>query len=381
MSGTSLKLHSRITDFDAALWDGMTDGHPFLRHAFLASLEETGCVRAETGWLPRHLGLYDESGATLLGAMPCYIKGHSYGEYVFDHAWADAWQRAGGHYYPKYQVSIPFTPVTAPKLLVAAGQPVENIQAHLLDGLAALTDQQGFSSAHLTFLPQEQAQKAEAQGYLLRTDQQFHWTNNGYDSFEDFLKDLSSRKRKQIRKERREALAGGIRIQMVEGKDITESHWDVFYRFYMDTGSRKWGTPYLDRAFFSAIGQKMPEQIVLFFCHKAGNIIAGALNFLGPERLYGRYWGCLEDHPFLHFETCYYQAIDYAIAHGLQFVEAGAQGPHKLARGYTPVKTWSAHWISDPGFRQAVARYLETERMDVEETVAYLGEHSPFKKA
>ncbi|WP_281301749.1 MULTISPECIES: GNAT family N-acetyltransferase [unclassified Iodidimonas] len=378
-----VQIHGGIGDFDAAQWDAMSQGHPFIRHAFLKALEDSGCISAQKGWLPRHLGLYqqlDGGGENqLLGAAPCYLKGHSYGEYVFDHAWADAYERAGGRYYPKLQIASPFTPVTGPRLLVSRHCDKDAAKQSLLKGLSSLCDQQGLSSAHLTFLEPDDARIAQDMGYLMRSDQQFHWHNDGYDHFDDFLAALSSRKRKQIKKERREAVAHGISIKWIAGPDIRESDWDAFYTFYRDTSSRKWGTPYLNRDFFSLIGASMADQILLFLCENNGRPIAGALNFCGPDTLYGRYWGCIEDHPCLHFETCYYQAIDYAIAHRLKKVEAGAQGPHKLARGYAPVKTWSAHHIADAGFREAVRRYLDVERQDVEATVDLLTTHLPFK--
>ena len=367
-----------MSEIDTAEWDSCTEGNPFLRHAFLLALETSGCVSAATGWQPYHFRLADQGGTTL-GFLPCYLKSHSFGEYVFDHAWANAFEHAGGAYYPKLQSSVPFTPVTCPRLLLKKDA-APAAKAGLLQAIVSATAQLGLSSAHMTFLEQADASLAESQGYLLRTDQQFHWHNEGYASFDEFLDALSSRKRKQIKKERRTALANDIQIEQFRGKDITEAHLDQFFIFYQDTGARKWGQPYLNRGFFEQIHQNMPENIVLFMCSRDGNYIAGAINFLGPETLYGRYWGCTEDLPCLHFETCYYQAIDYAIKYGLKTVEAGAQGPHKIARGYSPVKTYSAHWIPDPQFKVALERFLKVEGQDVDAEVDYLKARAPFKK-
>lgn len=372
-----------ILDIGRGDWDACAGStNPFVSHDFLASLEASGSVGDDTGWLPYHMVIKGEEG-TLRAAMPLYLKSHSYGEYVFDHGWADAFERAGGRYYPKAQSSVPFTPATAPKLLVnGTTLPGERalLQQALLDGLRAITDKLGLSSAHLTFLPDEEAAAAEAQGYLIRHDQQFHWRNDSYASFDAFLDALSSRKRKQIRKERRTVADSDIEIETLTGDAIKEHHWDAFFSFYMDTGARKWGQPYLTRAFFSEIGTRMADRIVLFICTRGGRAIAGALNFLGADTIYGRQWGCIEDHPCLHFEACYYRAIDYAIEHGLKTVEAGAQGPHKLARGYMPVQTTSAHYIANSGFRDAVARYLVSERHGVASEIDYLAERTPFKK-
>lgn len=355
-------------------------GNPFLDYRFFRALEQSGCTTAETGWQPYHIVLKTEAGNTT-GIMPLFVKGHSYGEYVFDHSWAAAYERAGGHYYPKLQSAAPFTPVTGSRLLVQKGNASEEeARSALLRAGRGLCAELGLSSFHLTFLPQQEAEAAQDEGYLIRTDQQFHWHNDDYGSFDDFLQALSSRKRKQIRKERARVEAQGVRFRHLTGRDITEDHWDRFFAFYMDTGSRKWGTPYLNREFFSRIGETMAERIMLILCDHAGQTIAGALNFIGQDTLYGRYWGCTEMFDNLHFEACYYQAMDYAIANGIKHVEAGAQGPHKLARGYTPAKTYSAHWIPDAGFRGAVARYLEMERQEVDAEIGYLGEHSPFRK-
>lgn len=353
--------------------------NPFVSHAFLSTLEDAGCVSAHTGWLPQHL-LVETADGQIRAAMPCYLKSHSQGEYVFDHGWADAYERAGGSYYPKLQVSVPFTPVTGPRLLVAPGPYAEGGRATLLAAAIELCRRHRASSVHWTFLPQTEADWLGEAGMLLRTDRQFHWENRGYRSFEDFLSDLSSRKRKVIRRERREATAAGIDIVRLTGAEITEAHWDAFFAFYMDTGSRKWGRPYLNRRFFSLIGERMADRIVLVLARRSGRWIAGALNMRGDIALYGRNWGCIEDHPFLHFEVCYYQAIEHAIATGLTRVEAGAQGEHKLARGYLPVTTRSAHFIADPGLRQAVADYLVRERAYVDLEAGALAAHAPFRR-
>lgn len=371
---------AEIATVSADEWDACAGtGHPFTRHAFLSALEASGSVCAKTGWLPQHLLLRD-GGGTLLAAMPCYLKSHSYGEYVFDHAWADAFERAGGRYYPKLQSAVPFTPVTGPRLLVRPTADRDDMQSRLFATAVALTRQHEASSLHVTFLTAPEASAAERAGLLLRTDQQFHWYNDGFDSFEDFLSSLASRKRKQIKKERREALEDGITVDWLRGAEITEADWDRFFAFYLDTGARKWGRPYLNRDFFSRLSGALGDQVVLMLARREGAAIAGALNFAGSETLYGRYWGCVEDNKFLHFELCYYQAIDYAIAHGLSRVEAGAQGPHKLARGYTPAKTYSAHWLANAGFSEAVAQYLKHEREDTERAMAMLARHTPFKK-
>jgi predicted N-acyltransferase len=374
-----LSVVSRIDEVAASDWDACAlPDNPFISHAFLSALEDSGSVRAETGWLPQHL-LLEDRGGTLLGCMPCYLKSHSQGEYVFDHGWADAYIRAGGRYYPKLQVSVPFTPVTGKRLLVRPGPEQTGREALLLQAARQVTDRLGVSSLHITFLTREEWQLAGELGFLQRTDQQFHWRNEGYRDFEDFLMALTSRKRKAIRKERREALDGGVEIEWVTGRDLTEAHWDAFFAFYMDTGSRKWGSPYLTRTCFSLLGQTMADRILLVLAKRSGRYVAGALNVIGPDTLYGRYWGGLEDHPFLHFEVCYYQAIEFAIRHRLARVEAGAQGAHKLARGYLPSETYSAHYIADPGLRRAVADFLKRERRAVARDIALLGEESPYK--
>ena len=353
--------------------------NPFVSHEFLSALEASGCVTPTTGWLPQHL-LLECSDGTLIGACPAYLKSHSRGEYVFDEGWADAYERAGGEYYPKLQVSIPFTPVTGPKLLLQPDADSAAGRAALVQGLTTLAEMRKASSVHATFLTLEDAAAYDDQGYLPRTDQQFHWRNEGYASFEAFLGELASRKRKAIRKERTEALADGISIHWLTGSDLTEEVWDAFFGFYIETGSRKWGRPYLNRKFYSLIGQSMADRILLVMAKRAGRWIAGAINFIGEDTLYGRHWGAIEHHPFLHFEVCYHQAIDYAIANKLRIVEAGAQGEHKLARGYMPVMTRSAHYIVDPQFRAAIAHYLDRERRYVEEAGEELAQLGPYRR-
>lgn len=355
------------------------DGYnPFTSFAFLSALEESGSATAETGWMGHHL-LLEEEGR-LVGAIPCYLKSHSQGEYVFDHGWADAFHRAGGRYYPKLQASIPFTPATGPRLLVRQGEDVSRVQALLAQGMQQVARELGTSSAHVTFLPQGELPALTEAGFLQRTDQQFHFINRGYTDHEAFLAELSSSKRKNLRKERRNALENGISIDWLTGSDLTEEIWDQFFRFYIDTGSRKWGRPYLTRRFYSLVGERMPDDVLLVMAKRDGRYVAGAINFIGSDALYGRHWGCAEDHPFLHFEVCYHQAIDFALHKGLARVEAGAQGEHKLARGYEPVTTHSAHFIAHPGLRRAVADYLEHERREVAQVGEYLGEHTPFRK-
>ncbi|MFK0330812.1 GNAT family N-acetyltransferase [Rhizobium sp. NPDC090275] len=353
--------------------------NPFVSHAFLSSLEESGSATAETGWLGHHMLLETEDGR-LVGALPGYLKNHSRGEYVFDHGWADAFERAGGRYYPKLQCSIPFTPATGPRLLVAEDYPRLAVQDAMAESLKEVVRRLGVSSAHITFVPDDEMAVLESEEYLHRTDQQFHFINEGYANHDEFLETLASRKRKALRKERRAALENGISIDWLTGSDLTEDIWDQFFTFYMDTGSRKWGRPYLTREFYSLIGERMPEDILLVMAKHNGRYVAGAINFIGSETLYGRHWGCIEDHPFLHFEVCYHQAIDFALAKGLKRVEAGAQGEHKLARGYLPVTTHSAHYVAHAGLRQAIGDYLARERDDVEHMNEILSEHSPFRR-
>ncbi|KQP51307.1 GNAT family N-acetyltransferase [Methylobacterium sp. Leaf108] len=379
-----------LAQIPAARWDacatsaetlagGDETHNPFVSHAFLSALEDSGCVSRRTGWLPLHVSVEQEG--TLLGVVPCYLKSHSQGEYVFDHGWADAYERAGGSYYPKLQVSVPFTPVTGPRFLIAPGQDPDLARAALVAGLRALRQETEASSIHVTFMQEGEWEAAGALGFLQRVDQQFHWDNAGYADFEDFLGALASRKRKAIRRERRDALANGITIEHLTGAALTEAVWDAFYDFYVDTGARKWGRPYLNRRFFALIGERMPERILLVMAKREGRYIAGAINLIGDVALYGRNWGCAEDHPFLHFEVCYYQAIDFALARGLKRVEAGAQGEHKLARGYRPVLMHSAHDIADPALRRAVADYLVRERDHVAEAADVLGTMTPFRRA
>ena len=371
-------LVARMADGVAGLpedqWDALTGGgNPFMTHAFLSALEDSGSVGEGTGWLPTPLVL--EDAGRLVAALPAYLKGHSQGEYVFDHAWADAWHRAGGRYYPKLQIAAPFTPASGPRIL--SREPA--LAPHLLRFAEKFAEANALSSIHATFVEPAQVPLFEASGWLIRHDIQFHWQNRGYGSFDDFLGDLASRKRRAIRKERAAAQEGVV-IRRLSGADILPEHWDAFWVFYQDTGSRKWGSPYLTRAAFDLLGERMGSRIVLVMAFEGERPVAGALNFAGDDALYGRYWGCVEDRRFLHFELCYYQAIDEAIERGLSRVEAGAQGQHKIARGYGPVQTTSAHWIADPGFRAAVADFLEREREGVAVDAEWLAERTPFKK-
>ena len=352
--------------------------NPFVSHAFFAALETSNSACARTGWGPRHL-IARRDGA-VAGIVPCYLKSHSQGEYVFDRGWADAYERAGGHYYPKLQASVPFTPATGPRLLIRPGDNDAGVGTALAGGLIGLCDAVQASSVHVTFAREREWTFLAENGFLQRTDQQFHWRNEGYSSFEDFLGTLASRYRKVIRRERRDALANGITIHALTGSDLTEEVWDAFFEFYMETGSRKWGRPYLTRSFYSLIGESMSKDVVLIMARRDNRWIAGAINFIGSETLFGRHWGAIEHHPFLHFEVCYYQAIDFAIRHGLKTVEAGAQGEHKIARGYLPQTTYSAHYIVDTGFRHAVRDYLKRERQYVAEAARELTDAGPFRK-
>lgn len=376
-------IHPSTASIPAAVWNALapsTGGvvdNPFLDHAFFLALEESRCATQRTGWQPQHILLTDAADRPL-GLMPLFLKSHSMGEYVFDHGWANAYERAGGDYYPKLQCSVPFTPATAPKLLVPSGN--SEVKAALLAAAQQLALQRNASSVHATFVPEAEAAEIESDGWLKRLDTQFHWHNQGFASFEDFLETLSSRKRKTIRRERRDALADGLTVQWLSGPDLKEHHWDAFYAFYEDTGSRKWGRPYLNREFFSRLNETMADRIVLMLAFDGPEPIAGAINFVGKDRIFGRNWGCTRDVPFLHFELCYYQAIDYAIAHKLAVVEAGAQGEHKLARGYEPSTTYSVHWIAHPGLRDAIADFLEHERLSVEHNQELLDQFTPFRK-
>ena len=372
----TISLGTGVAAIDAAAWDALHDGgNPFVGHAFLALLEESGSVGPGTGWQAAPLLVEDEAGG-LLAAAPAYLKSHSQGEYVFDHAWADAWARAGGDYYPKLQIAAPFTPVPGPRLLA-----IDDSDAMLLLRAAeAVVRQNGLSSAHATFVAPAQMPLFEEAGWLVRRDIQFHFANAGYGGFDDFLATLNSAKRKQLRKERARAV-DGLRVAELTGNAIRPEHWDAMWLFYQDTGARKWGQPYLTREAFDLMGETMAEQIILLIAYDGDERpVAGALHFLGADTLYGRYWGCQVDIPYLHFELCYYRAIDIAIERGLSRVEAGAQGGHKLARGYGPVATWSAHFIADPGFRRAIADYLEQERQSEAVEMEWLEGHTPFKQ-
>ena len=388
-SVVEIRVVSAMADIPAADWDacaapetagGGRPRFPFLTHRFLLALEESGSATPRTGWAPHHL-VATVDGA-VAGVMPLYLKSHSQGEYVFDHSWGHAFERAGGEYYPKLQCAVPFTPATGPRLLARPDGPVppETARAALVQGAIQLAERHGISSVHITFCTDAEWHLGGELGLLQRTDQQFHWTNRGYPSFDAFLDALASRKRKNLRKERAEAVGNGIAIRWLSGGELEPEHWEAFWRFYQETGSRKWGRPYLTRRFFDLAHERFPEDVLLVMAERKGHWIAGALNLIGRETLFGRYWGCVEDHPCLHFEVCYYQAIDYAIRHKLARVEAGAQGAHKLARGYEPVTTRSLHWITDPGFRRAVAQFLEGERAAVEFENAALAEHTPFRK-
>jgi predicted N-acyltransferase len=353
--------------------------NPFVTHEFLSSLEDSDSVGRKTGWIVQHL-VAEAPNGEIAGVVPAYVKTHSRGEYVFDGGWAEAYERAGGDYYPKLQVSVPFTPATGPRFLTRAGADAATVKDALAKGLVGLSHQLQCSSVHLTFLPKGDWDWLAGMGFLQRTDQQFHFENAGFATFEDFLSALAARKRKVIRRERKDATANGITIHCLTGRDLTEDVWDAFFDFYTETGSRKWGRPYLTRQFYSLIGERMADRILLVMAKRGGRWIAGAINFIGADTLYGRHWGAIEDHPFLHFEVCYYQAIAYAIEHRLRFVEAGAQGEHKIARGYLPKTTYSAHYIADPALRRAIADYLTRERAYVAAAGEELAAFAPFRK-
>jgi predicted N-acyltransferase len=380
---TSVNVLGSINEIGAEEWDACAGAdYPFCRHGFLSALEDSGSAAAESGWMPRHLAVHDEDGI-LVACAPLYLKNHSYGEYVFDWGWADAYERTGGRYYPKLLCAVPFTPATGRRLLVRRDLPatVQDELAHALaQAMVTLGERLGVSSLHITFPTNDEWQKFGNLGLLQRVGQQFHWQNRDYDNFDGFLSDLTSRKRKAIRKERAAIADHGLTINCLTGDDISEGHWDYFYRFYRDTTDKKWGQNYLNREFFSLLGDRMGESVVLVMVEKAGQPVAGALNLKGGDTLFGRNWGCNADFKFLHFETCYYQAIDYAIANGLTWVEAGAQGPHKVQRGYLPRPTYSAHWIADQGLRSAIERFLGDERRDIEHEMQFLAARSPFKK-
>lgn len=383
--GTVANIVAHIADIPAAAWDACANPdaasfNPFITHAFLKALEDSNCVGAShSGWIPQHIAI---AGADdeIVACAPCYVKLDSSGEYVFDHSWANAYEQAGGHYYPKLQIAVPFTPVPGRRLLVRPGSDANHYESLLAAAAVQLCQRIEASSLHITFLTEREWRALGAQGYLQRTDQQFHWSNAGYATFEDFLASLASRKRKAVRRERSEASSDGIVIEQLTGADILERHWDAFFDFYVDTGSRKWGHPYLNRRFFSLLGEAMAGRCLLVMARRGTRYVAGALNLIGGDCLYGRYWGAVEHHPCLHFELCYYQAIDYAIANRLPRIEAGAQGEHKLARGYMPTPTYSAHFIADPGFRRAVANYLEGERAAVAGNIAELAAFGPYRR-
>jgi len=395
----TIRMVRSLADVDPASWDACAnppapaqaapeDAHsnyqeerfnPFITHAFLSACEASGSAIPRTGWGGAHILVEDAEGR-LLAAAPCYLKSHSMGEYVFDQGWADAYERAGGRYYPKLQISVPFTPAPGRRLLVAAGPRADEARAALISGLRAVMEKTGASSAHVTFLTMAEWETLGAEGFLQRTNKQFHFFDKGYGDFEGFLNSLASRKRKAIRRERKDALSAGVEIEWATGNDLTKAHWDAFYAFYMDTGSRKWGTPYLTRKFFTLLSETMADRVLLIMAKREGRYIAGALNLIGDDALYGRNWGCNEEHPFLHFEVCYYQAIDFALSRGLRRVEAGAQGEHKLLRGYEPIETYSAHAIADPRLEKAVAQFLREERREMARVIEAYAEHTPFRK-
>jgi predicted N-acyltransferase len=380
-----VSVHRRIAEIGREAWDACAAApdyaaNPFVSYDFLDIAEESGCAAPRTGWAPQHLAVRDETGA-VAAVAPLYLKSHSQGEYIFDHSWADAYERAGGRYYPKLLAAAPFSPVTGPRLLVREDIDRDAGQRMLLSGAITLCDRMGVSTLGVNFPTEDEWRFMGAEGMLLRQNQQYHWLNAGYATFDDFLGALSSGRRKTIRRERRDAGAG-LEILALTGADLTEEHWDAFFTFYMDTGARKWGQPYLNRRFFSLLGERMADRVLLILARRGGRWIAGALNLIGGDCLYGRNWGCVEQVPFLHFEVCYYQAIEWAIDHGLARVEAGAQGQHKIARGYLPTAVYSAHFIADPGLAKAVARFLEAERREVQGEMDWLAEeYSPFKAA
>jgi predicted N-acyltransferase len=388
----TVRIAQNLAKVDAAQWDACANPsgataeeaagerfNPFISHAFLLALEQSGSVGGRTGWAPMHVLVEDKAGR-LVAAAPTYAKSHSQGEYVFDHSWAQAYAQAGGRYYPKIQVAVPFTPATGRRLLIAPGAPPEARET-LIAGLRGLREAARASSIHVTFPNARDGDALEGAGFFRRTGEQFHFVNPGYRDFDGFLDALSSRKRKNIRRERKDALGEDVSVEWVTGAALRREHWDAFFAFYMDTGSRKWGSPYLTRDFFTRVGAAMADRILLVMARRAGRYIAGAINFIGDDALYGRNWGAIEERPFLHFEVCYYQAIEFAIRHGLKRVEAGAQGEHKLARGYRPTPTFSFHEFADRRLGEAVAEYLVREQVAVEETIAFYEEHAPFRKA
>lgn len=375
----TVKIVTGIGEVDAPSWDACAGpDNPFLCHAFLSAVEESGSACGKTGWQPSHLLAFD-GGGLLVGAVPAYLKSHSYGEYVFDHAWANAYERAGGRYYPKLQVAVPFTPVPGPRLLLAPNAG-EEVAAALITALERVARRYGVSSVHVTFPHAADAERLEQAGWLRRVGVQYHWDNRGYASFDEFLEALNARKRKAIRKERRAVADSGVRLHTLTGDDLKPEHWDAFHRFYLDTADRKWGGAYLTRAFFDRLGQTMADRVVLVMCEDQGEWVAGALNLLGRDTLYGRNWGSDGRYRHLHFEACYYRALDFAIERGLTRVEAGAQGEHKIQRGYLPVETHSAHWVADPGFRKALDDHLAREREAVAVEMEALAELSPYRQ-
>jgi uncharacterized protein len=376
----TVRVVDDLSTVPAAAWDACAGpDNPFVCHAFLQALEESGSATRETGWLPQHVIIEDDA-KRILGAVPMYLKSHSYGEYIFDHGWASGYERAGGRYYPKLLAAVPFTPATGPRLLLHPAADPE-IRDTLIAAMVEIAKARKVSSLHVNFMPEAEWKQLGEHGFVQRIGRQFHWENNGYRSFDDFLEALNSRKRKQIRRERRDALDGGIEIETLTGEALKPAHWDVFFRFYMSTSDRKWGSAYLTREFFTLLHQRMADKVVLIMARKGERWIGGALNLLGSDTLFGRNWGCNGDYPFLHFEVCYYRALDFAIAQGLKRVEAGAQGQHKIQRGYLPSPIYSAHWIRDPGFERAVADFCSRERRAIESEMEELEEDlSPFKR-
>jgi uncharacterized protein len=375
----SVRVHAAIAEIPATAWDACAgEGNPSVCHAFLNALEESGSTTSRTGWMPQHLSIARPDG-TIAAVVPLYAKTHSYGEYIFDYGWADAYERAGGRYYPKLLSAAPFTPIPGPRLMLRAGAPADT-RVHLIAAMIELAKRRRISSVHVNFPEQADMDALVEAGFLQRLGQQFHWANDGYRDFDDFLAALNSRKRKAVKKERREALAPGLEIDVLTGSDLQPRHWDAFYEFYLATSDRKWGSAYLNRRFFTLIGERMSEKIVLVMARHGANYVAGAFNLLGKDTIYGRNWGSYGDYKFLHFECCYYQAIEFAITRGLKRVEAGAQGSHKIQRGYLPTPTYSAHWIPDPAFRRAVAQFLTRERDMVAHKMDGLSEFSPFRR-
>lgn len=376
----TVTLCNSINDIPEAEWDICVGAeYPFLLHAFMSALEDSGSVSPKTGWLPQHL-VYRDSSGKLVGAVPLYLKGHSYGEYVFDWGWADAFEKAGQKYFPKLLSAVPFTPVTCPKLLVRPGENQSEVRSILTSGLVSALEQLNVSSLHINFSPQGEWEFLGKAKFLKRQGIQYHWNNNGYSSFDDFLNSLTSRKRKAIRKERKAANESGVKIRSLTGAEIEKRHWDAFFQFYVDTTDRKWGSAYLNRDFFTLLGERMADKVLLIIAEYDTRLVGGALNFIGKDTLFGRNWGCLADFKFLHFEACYYRAIDFAIEKGLSRVEAGAQGEHKIQRGYIPTLTYSNHYIDDLGFRDAVAQFLRRESAYIVEQKTYLDQTTPFRQ-